>query len=156
MPAVWAVWPVPSAASMTRMPRSPGVAVPVVLVGVVVPVLLVLRRHPARRSAAPVYAGGDTAAPSGRSRRQVGWAVGPIAPPTGAITSKRHRSPAEIIAHRVWLYHRFGVRPRVVEALLTERGVALTYGTVRLGCCEVGPAFAAGLRAPRTAASAAG
>ncbi len=34
--------------------------------------------------------------------------------PSSSVCYKRHRFPAEIIAHCVWLYHRCGARPRVV------------------------------------------
>lgn len=44
---------------------------------------------------------------------------------------KRHRFPVEIIRHCVWLYHRFGLSFRAVEELLFERGVSLSYETVR-------------------------
>ncbi|MGD0430229.1 MAG: hypothetical protein ABSA58_03990 [Acetobacteraceae bacterium] len=37
----------------------------------------------------------------------------------------RHRLPANIIAHAVWLYH-FSVSLRDVELLLAERGVAVS------------------------------
>ena len=36
---------------------------------------------------------------------------------------KNHRFPPEIIAHAVWLYHRFSLSFREVEELLAERGV---------------------------------
>jgi putative transposase len=49
----------------------------------------------------------------------------------------------------VWLYHRFGLSLRDVEELLAERGVTLTYETIRLWCHKFGPAFAAGLRRHR-------
>jgi putative transposase len=70
-------------------------------------------------------------------------------PPVAAVTYERHRFPAEIIAHGVWLYHRFGLSLRDVEELLAERGVTLTYETVRLWCRRFGPAFAAGLKRRR-------
>ena len=37
---------------------------------------------------------------------------------------KRHRFPAEIIAHAVWLYFRFPLSLRDVEDLLAERGIS--------------------------------
>jgi putative transposase len=37
----------------------------------------------------------------------------------------RHRFPAEIISHAVWLYHVFSLSLRDVELLLAERGVAV-------------------------------
>jgi len=45
---------------------------------------------------------------------------------------QRHRfPPAAIIAHAVWRYFRFALSCRDVEELLAERGVVLTYETVR-------------------------
>ena len=38
----------------------------------------------------------------------------------------RHRFPAEIIAHAVWLYHVFSLSLRDVELILAERGVFVT------------------------------
>src|SRR6202043_2072563 len=35
----------------------------------------------------------------------------------------RHRFPAEIISHAVWLYHAFSLSLRDVELLLAERGI---------------------------------
>ena len=43
----------------------------------------------------------------------------------------RHRFPPEIISHCVWLYYRFRLSFRAVEELLFERGVELSYETVR-------------------------
>jgi hypothetical protein len=39
----------------------------------------------------------------------------------------RHRFPAEIISHSIWLYFRFALSFRDVEEMLAMRGVALTY-----------------------------
>jgi putative transposase len=44
---------------------------------------------------------------------------------------KRHRFPAEIISHCVWVYFRFCLSDRDVEELMAERGVLLTYEAVR-------------------------
>jgi putative transposase len=38
----------------------------------------------------------------------------------------RHRCPAEIISHGVWLYHVFSLNLRDVELLLVERGIIVT------------------------------
>ncbi len=65
---------------------------------------------------------------------------------TGAPTYKRHRFPAEIIAHAVWLYFRFALSYRDVGELLAERGVVLTYETVRQWCRKFGQGYANGLR----------
>jgi len=37
----------------------------------------------------------------------------------------RHRFPAEIISHAVWLYHVFSLSLRDVELMLAERGVGV-------------------------------
>jgi putative transposase len=39
----------------------------------------------------------------------------------------RHRFPAEIISHAVWLYHVFSLSLRDVKLLLAERGVVVSY-----------------------------
>src|SRR3979490_1488357 len=43
----------------------------------------------------------------------------------------RHRFPAEVISHCVWLYFRFALSFRDVEEMLAMRGVALSYYTGR-------------------------
>jgi putative transposase len=55
---------------------------------------------------------------------------------------QRHRFPSEIISHAVWLYHRFCLSFREVEELLAERGVMVTYESVRQWCRKFGPAYA--------------
>ena len=50
---------------------------------------------------------------------------------TSLVSYKRHRFPAEIIAHAVWLYDRFPLSLRFVEAMLLERGVVVPYETIR-------------------------
>ncbi len=61
----------------------------------------------------------------------------------------RHRFPAEIISHAVWLYHVFGLSLRDVELILAERGIAVTHESIRRWCLEIGEAFAARLRRRR-------
>src|ERR1700756_3621132 len=46
----------------------------------------------------------------------------------------RHRFPAELISHAVWLYHVFSLSFRDVELLLAERGVIVSYESVRQWC----------------------
>jgi putative transposase len=58
----------------------------------------------------------------------------------------RHRFPAEIISHAVWLYHVFSLSLRDVELLLAERGVVVSYETVRRWCKKFGQSFADRLR----------
>jgi putative transposase len=63
---------------------------------------------------------------------------------------KRHRFPPEIIGHAVWLYFRFALSYRDVEELLAERGVLLTYETIRQWCQKFGQGYANTLRRRRT------
>ncbi len=65
------------------------------------------------------------------------------------LSYKRHRFPPEIIAHAVWLYFRFALSYRDVEELLAERGVLLTYETVRQWCRKFGQTYANELRRRR-------
>ncbi len=62
---------------------------------------------------------------------------------------RRHRFPPPVIRHAVWLYLRFTLSCRDVEDLLAERGVAVSYETVRRWVLKFGPAFAEGLRRRR-------
>lgn len=55
---------------------------------------------------------------------------------------KRHRFPAEIISHCVWLYYRFSLSDRDVEELMAERGVTLSHEAVRYWCRKFGQAYA--------------
>jgi putative transposase len=61
----------------------------------------------------------------------------------------RHRFPAEIINYAVWLYHVFGLSLRDVELLLAERGVVVSYESVRRWCRKFGRSFANCLRRRR-------
>ena len=56
---------------------------------------------------------------------------------------RRHRFLPEIISHAVWLYHRFSLSFRDVEDLLAQRGVDVSYETVRRWCLKFGPKYAA-------------
>src|SRR5919108_1941262 len=62
---------------------------------------------------------------------------------------KRHRFPAEIISHCVWLYFRFCLSYRDVEELMAERGVILTYDAVRYWCRKFGQTYANQVRRRR-------
>jgi putative transposase len=62
---------------------------------------------------------------------------------------RRHRFPGEIIGHAVWLHHTFSLSFRDVELLLAERGVNLSYESVRRWCLKFGADFAARLRRRR-------
>src|SRR5580658_7613425 len=61
----------------------------------------------------------------------------------------RHRFPAEIISHAVWLYHVFSLSLRDVELLLAERGIVVSYETVRRRGKKFGRSFANRVRRRR-------
>jgi putative transposase len=65
------------------------------------------------------------------------------------ISYRRHRFPPVIIQHAVWLYLRFTLSYRDVEELLAERGLDISYESVRSWVLKFGPAIARGLRACR-------
>ena len=58
----------------------------------------------------------------------------------------RHRFPPEIISHAVWLYHRYCMSFRDVEDLLAERGIIVSYETVRQWGGKFGPDYARQLK----------
>jgi len=57
-----------------------------------------------------------------------------------------HRFPPVVVQHVVWLYLRFTLSLRDVEDMLAERGLDLSYETVRRWVCQFGPLFARDLR----------
>jgi putative transposase len=59
---------------------------------------------------------------------------------------RRHRFPAEVISHCVWLYFRFSISYRDVEEMMAVRGLTLTYETIRYWCLKFGQTYANGLR----------
>jgi transposase-like protein len=48
-----------------------------------------------------------------------------------AVSYKRHRFPQQIISHAVWLYYRFPLSLRLVEEMLLERRIIVSYETIR-------------------------
>src|SRR5437016_1731078 len=62
------------------------------------------------------------------------------------ISYRRHRFPPAIIQHAVWLYLRFTLSYRDVEELLAERGLDISYETVRCWVLKFGPVIARRLR----------
>ena len=66
--------------------------------------------------------------------------------PATADLYKRHRFPAEIISHSVWLYYRFSLSYRDVEELMAERGVTMSHEAVRYWCRKFGQTYANRLR----------
>jgi putative transposase len=59
------------------------------------------------------------------------------------------RYPAEIIAHAVWLYHRFPLSFREVAELLLAHGITVSPEAIRRWCDRFGPRYAAALRRRR-------
>ncbi|MBL3670776.1 IS6 family transposase [Streptomyces sp. M2CJ-2] len=59
------------------------------------------------------------------------------------------RFPPEIIAHCVWLYHRFALSLRDVEELMPERGIEVSYETIHQWARRFGFAYANALRRRR-------
>jgi tetratricopeptide (TPR) repeat protein len=59
------------------------------------------------------------------------------------LSYRRHRFPADIIQHAIWLYLRFTLSYRDVEELLAERGLDVSYETVRRWVLKFGPLIAA-------------
>ncbi len=60
-----------------------------------------------------------------------------------------YRFPPDIIAHAVWLYFRFNLSFRDIEDLLAQRGVTVTYETIRRWCRTFGRVYARRLRQRR-------
>ena len=58
----------------------------------------------------------------------------------------RHRFPSDIVSHAVWLYHRCCLSFRHVEDLLAERGIIVSYETIRRWCGKFGPDYARRLK----------
>src|ERR1700740_2618023 len=65
---------------------------------------------------------------------------------TPAPSYKGFRFPPEIISHAVWLYFRFSLSFRDVEELLAQRGIVVTYETVRQWCLTFGQMYVNALR----------
>lgn len=57
-----------------------------------------------------------------------------------------NRLPAEIISHCVQLYFRFWLSYRDVEAMMAERGVVVSYESIREWCLKFGAAYAKRIR----------
>ena len=66
------------------------------------------------------------------------------------ISYARNQFPPVVMQHAVWLYVRFTLSFRDVEDLLAERGLEVSYETVRRWVLKFGPAVAKRLRQGRT------
>jgi putative transposase len=60
-----------------------------------------------------------------------------------------HRFPPAIISHSIWLYHRFCLSLRDIEDLLAERGIEVSYESIRKWCNRFGPDYARKLKKRR-------
>jgi transposase-like protein len=65
------------------------------------------------------------------------------------ISYRGYRFPPEIIQQAIWLHLRFTLSLRDVEDLLAERGIMVSYETVRRWVNHFGPMIAADLRKRR-------
>jgi putative transposase len=65
------------------------------------------------------------------------------------ISYRRHRFPPIIIQHAVWLYFQFSLSYRDVEDLLAERGIVVSYETIRRWANKFGRQYAKQLRLRR-------
>src|SRR5919107_5472231 len=58
----------------------------------------------------------------------------------------RHRFPAEVIRHAMWLYFLFPLSLRMVEEMLAARGILVSHETVRQWALRFGQSFATQIR----------
>jgi putative transposase len=65
------------------------------------------------------------------------------------LSYRRHRFPSIIIQQAVWLYFRFALSYRDVEDMLAERGIDVSYETVRRWALKFGTIIARKLRRGR-------
>lgn len=68
---------------------------------------------------------------------------------TEKLSFKRHRFPPDVIRYAVWLYFRFTLSFRDVEELLAQRGIEVSYETIRCWTIKFGPQIAANLKSRR-------
>ena len=66
-----------------------------------------------------------------------------------SVSYHGYRFPPDIISHAVWLYYRFCLSFRDAEDLLAQRGVTVTYETIRQWCQRFGRVYARQLRRRR-------
>jgi putative transposase len=70
-----------------------------------------------------------------------------------ALSYSGYRFPPAIIQHAIWLYLRFTLSFRDIEDLMAERGVTVSYETIRRSVTHFGPIYARRLRAMRPTAT---
>ena len=61
-----------------------------------------------------------------------------------------HRFPPVIISHCVWLYYRFSLSFRDIELMMAEKGIVITYESIRYWCLKFGREFSRKLRVRHT------
>ena len=66
--------------------------------------------------------------------------------PTAKSPYAGYRFPAEVISQAVWLYFRFPLSLRMVEQMLTARGIVVSHETVRQWALKFGQEFANRIR----------
>ena len=67
-----------------------------------------------------------------------------------AVSFKRHRFPPDVIRQALWLYFRFTLSFRDVEEMMAQRGIEVSYETVRCWNLKFGREFARNLRRSRS------
>ena len=65
------------------------------------------------------------------------------------LSYRRHRFPSIVIQQAVWLYFRFALSYRDVEDMLAERGIDVSYETIRRWALKFGAIIARKLRRGR-------
>jgi putative transposase len=65
------------------------------------------------------------------------------------VSFMRQRLPADVIRRAVWLFYRFNLRFRDVEELLAQRGIDVSYETIRCWTIKFEPLIARRLRKRR-------
>jgi putative transposase len=68
---------------------------------------------------------------------------------SASLSYKGHRYPVEIISHCVWLYFWFPLSFREAGELMLERGVIVSYESIRRWCLKSGQQYASSLRRRR-------
>ena len=63
-----------------------------------------------------------------------------------SLSYRRHRFPIDVIQQAVWLYFQFPLSFRNVEDLLAQRGIDVSYETVRRWSVKFGLAYARNLK----------
>ena len=62
------------------------------------------------------------------------------------VSYKRHRFPPQIIAHAVWLYFRFPLSLRIVQEMPLQRGIVVSYESIRRWAMKFGRDYARRLK----------